>query len=427
MITGAGTQGATGTAEGGAPAPPPTEIERELYAAARHGSGTGGAGAHPVPDAVLDVLARTRLYLLVPRLHADTPGYAPPLPANPDPATGRTCVPVLTPGMLPPWHPEWVFRQVPLGELARVWPDNTWRLAVNPGTPYAMSLEARPKHRKAWAEAYERNGRTHRAGLLLTHGGGHLHGPLAHGLALGAQLAVHNSLVWNQLGAAYEDYATDIDRLRNPWHVNNRADYRRTLEALLETRMIGTLQEFALRTRHGMVRQLGRAPSEEEWTSAVTTTLRHRGTDAEDLAEAVGSLRCVLRFEARLRADGALAPDGRVDSLKAFDYGRAVNVVRLALGARYITPPEAEEAVLRIDERARRAYGSWADFSLGYAMTRLIYFTQDAVAEAARGEGGSGAPGPLDPRSETKYQESLAQHRILTQDPAGPYRNIPWS
>jgi hypothetical protein len=393
---------------------PPTEIERQLAAAG--------------PDTAPDVLARTRLYLLVPRLYADTPGYAPPLPSHRDPATGHSCVPVLTPGMLPPWHPEWVFRQIPLGELARIWPDSSRRLAVNSGTPYGITLEARPKHRKAWAEAYERNGRTHQAGRLLTHSGGPLHGPLAHGLALGAQLAVHNSLVWNQLGAAYEDYETDIRRLRNPWRVNNRAGYRRTLEALLATQLVGHLQEYVLRTRYGLVRRLGRTPSVEEWTAAVTTSLRERGSDADDLAEALGTLRCVVRYEARLRADGALAPDGRVDTLAAFDYGRAVNVVRLALGARYITPPEAEEAVLRIDERARRAYGSWADFSLGYAMTRLIYFTQDedaspesGAAEAADASGASDAP------SEVKYQESLAQHRILTQDPTSPYRNIPWS
>ncbi|NEE42971.1 DUF1266 domain-containing protein, partial [Streptomyces sp. SID7982] len=66
--------------------------------------------------------------------------------------------------------------------------------------------------------------------------------------------------------------------------------------------------------------------------------------------------------------DGALAPDGRVDTLAAFDLGRAVNVVRLALGARYTDPYEAEQDVLRLGELARSAYSSWPDFSLGYLM-----------------------------------------------------------
>lgn len=126
------------------------------------------------------------------------------------------------------------------------------------------------------------------------------------------------------------------------------------------------------------------------------------------MEEAGEWLRRIVRYEDRFRADGVLAADERIDTLAAFDYGRAVNVVRLALGARYCDPLEAEQAVLRIAELARQAYGSWTEFSLGYALTRLIHFDEDDDSGA-------------------KYQESLAQHRILTQDPTSPYRNIPWS
>lgn len=131
-------------------------------------------------------------------------------------------------------------------------------------------------------------------------------------------------------------------------------------------------------------------------------------TAAADLAEADESLRCIARYEARFRADGVLAPEGRIDTLSAFDHGRAVNVVRMALGARYCDPQQAEQAVLRIGELARRTYSSWEEFPLGYALTRLILFDGEV-------------------RAEEKYAESLAQHRILTQDPTSPYRNIPWS
>lgn len=127
----------------------------------------------------------------------------------------------------------------------------------------------------------------------------------------------------------------------------------------------------------------------------------------EDRAEAVEFLRRITHYEARFRADGLLPPDGRVDTLAAFDHGRAVNVVRLALGARYCEPREAEESVLRVLESARREYGSWEEFSLGYLLARLIHFDE-------------GDPEPM-------YQESVAVHRTLTQDPSSPYRNIPWS
>jgi len=377
---------------------PPTGIERALAAAV-----AGGGG-----EAVVEVLARTRLYVLVARLHADIPGWTAPLPTIRDEATRRTCVPVLTPGMLPPWHSEWVFRQVSLGELARTWPYDVRRLAVNHGTPYAATVDARPRHLKAWLKADEHTGGyEHR--VLLTDSGGPLYGPLAHGLALGAHLAVANGLIWNRLGAAYEDYATDRARLRSPWGIPHRAEYRDRLASLMKNQLAGRAQEAVLRTRHTLAARLGRTPTREEWSEAVARAFTARDTD--DRAQADRSLHHIALYEDRLRADGVLAPDGRVDTLAAFDLGRAVNVVRLALGARYGDPQEAEQDVLRLGELARGAYASWADFSLGYLMARIVHRAEDNGPEAA----------------EHTYQQSLAEHRILTQGPTSPYRNIPWS
>ncbi|MFI5725980.1 DUF1266 domain-containing protein [Streptomyces cyaneofuscatus] len=373
-------------------------MERALEAAVAGGDG----------GAVVEVLARTRLYVLVARLHADIPGWTAPLPTIRDEASRRTCVPVLTPGMLPPWHPEWVFREVSLGELARTWPYDVRRLAVNHGTPYAAMVDARPKHLKAWLRADEHSGGPeHR--VLLTDSGGPLYGSLAHGLALGAHLAVTNGLIWNRLGAAYEDYATDRARLRSPWGIPHRAEYRDRLASLMKNQLVGRVQEAVLRTRHTLAARLGRTPTREEWAEAVARTFAAR--DADDRALADRSLHYIALYENRLRADGALAPDGRVDTLAAFDLGRAVNVVRLALGARYGDPHEAEQDVLRLGELAREAYPSWADFSLGYLMARIVHRAEDDGPEAA----------------EHTYQQSLAEHRILTQDPTSPYRNIPWS
>lgn len=54
------------------PPAPPTEIERALSAA------VAGGG----DDAVVELLARTRLYVLVARLHADIPGWTAPCPRS---------------------------------------------------------------------------------------------------------------------------------------------------------------------------------------------------------------------------------------------------------------------------------------------------------------------------------------------------------
>ncbi|MFF4096369.1 DUF1266 domain-containing protein [Streptomyces sp. NPDC001834] len=376
---------------------PPTETERLLHEAAMAGN----------RDALLDALARTRLFVLVARLHADTPGFDPPLTAQPDPASGRMCVTVLTSGALPPWHPDWVFEATGLDELARRWPDGVRWLGINPGTPYAVTLEAGPGRRRVWLKAHERSGGP-RAGLLLTHRAGPLYGPVAHGLALGAHLAVHNSLVWNDLGAAYEGYATDRARLRHPWGVLDRAAYRETLEALLATRLVGRTYESVLRIRRALAGRLGRTPAVPEWSAALTDALTRRQSTPSEAAEAREALRLAVTYEDRFRADGVLGPGERVDTLAAFDYGRAVNVVRLALGARLCDPREAEQAVLRIGALARQAYGSWAHFSLGYSLARVMHFDADDS-------------------SGVTYEQSLAQHHALTQDPNSPYRNIAWS
>lgn len=396
----------TGTTETGAPGAgaqwsgwgPPTGTEQLLHETAAGGD----------RDAMLDALAGSRLYVLAARLHADTPGYAPLLTAQPDPVTpGRKCVNVHTSGTLPPWHPEWVFEAIGLDELTRRWPDGVRWLVINPGTPYAVTLAAGPGRRRAWLKAHGRSAGP-RTDLLVTHRAGPLHGPLAHGLALGAHLAVNNGLVWNELGATYEGYSTDRARLRNPWGVLDRAAYRETLEALLTTRLVGRTYESVLQLRRTLAGRLGRTPTVPEWSAALTDALTRRQATPSEAAEAHEALRLAVTYEGRLRADGALGADERVDTLAAFDYGRAVNVVRLALGARLCDPREAEQAVLRIGALARQAYGSWAQFSLGYSLARAMHFDEDD-------------------RSGVTYEQSLAQHRVLTQDPNSPYRNIAWS
>ncbi|MET9957059.1 DUF1266 domain-containing protein [Streptomyces sp. NPDC006339] len=377
---------------------PPTHVERVLYE----------AGARGDRAAVLDALGRTRLYVLVARLHADAPGYVPPLPSQRDEGSRRTVVPVLTEGMLPPWHPDWVFRHTTLDRLAAAWPHDRWWLAVNPGTPYAATLPARPADRRAWQQTVATAGGADRLRMrLLTHAGGPLHGPVAQALALGAHLAVLNGLVWNQLGAQYEDYPTDVARLRRPWCVHHRAGFREKLDTLLAARLVGRVPEAVLGMRRRLAARLGHPPTEQQWASMVTVNFERDDPYGDDAVEAVEFVRRITHYEERFRADGLLPPDGRIDTLAAFDHGRAVNVVRLALGARYCDPREAEQSVLRVLEPARRAYDSWPAFSLGYLLARLIHFDEG------------------DP--ELMYQESLAIHRILVQDPSSPYRNLPWS
>ncbi|MEC4020369.1 DUF1266 domain-containing protein [Streptomyces sp. H27-D2] len=375
---------------------PPTDTERLLHEATARGDW----------EAELAALSTTRLYLLLPRLHADTPGFTTPLTPRRDPATGKMCLPVLTPGMLPPWHPDWVFQQTTLAELADDWPHDKWWLAVNPGTACAATVEAKPLNREVWQEISAETGGLPQ-GRLVTHEGGPLRGPTAYGLACGAHLAVHNGVPWNQLGSAYRDYGQDIESLRRPWHITNRAEYQAKLHDLAARKHIDRDHEFALQARASLTRRLGQVPSAQQWEDTVGQALAVRDGHASEIEDAREAVRRIVRYEDRFRADGVLAADGRVESLAAFDLGRAVNVVRMGLGARYCDPREAEASVVHFGTLAQRAYGSWEAFSVAYALMRLIYFDEDSFG--------------------SWYQESLAQHRILTRDAMSPYRNIPWS
>ncbi|QHC24644.1 DUF1266 domain-containing protein [Streptomyces sp. GS7] len=345
---------------------PPTETERRLYEATARGDWDGQVAA----------IAGEDLYMAVPQQGQD------PLPVYDDPAAGGKCIPVLTRGMLPPWQPQQFFDRVSVEELAQDWPNDRWRLAVNPGTPFAAYLAATPAHRAGWLRVRTQYG-VRPGGLLATHQGAPQHGPVAQGLACGAPLAVHHSVPWNELGTAFLDYAADAQTLREQWSVTDPAGWQQRFDQLLGGQFVPADTEAALRARHGGTEE-AEAPS----------------GDAPAVPELVG------RYEERFRADGLLPAGGRVVSLTALDLVHAVGLVRWGLGARLCAPPQAEQAVTRVAARAREVYGSWEEFAAGYALGRLLAFDN----------GWFGPP----------YTEAAHIHRVLTQDPASPWRSLPF-
>ncbi|WP_399096651.1 DUF1266 domain-containing protein [Streptomyces sp. BBFR2] len=342
---------------------PPTDTERRLCEATARGDLQGQVAA----------VAGEDLYLVAPQPGQD------PLPVYDDPVAGGTCLPVLTRGMLPPWQPQQFFDRVSVEELAQDWPNDKWRLAVNPGTPAAAYLTATPAHRTGWLQARAHFG-VRPGGLLTTLAAGPLHGPPAQGLACGAPLAVHHSVPWNELGTLVLDHATDAQTLREQWSVTDPASWQERLEQLLGGHFLPAGTEAALRARQD-------------------------GTSDEDGGAADGGMpELVTRYEERLRTDGLLPADGRVASVLALDLAHAVDLVRRGLSARLCAPPQAEEAVLRVGALAREAYDSWEGYAAGYTLGRLLAFDN----------GWFGAP----------YAETVHVHRVLTQDPASPWRGL---
>ncbi|MFJ9419041.1 DUF1266 domain-containing protein [Streptomyces sp. NPDC101227] len=358
---------------------PPTDTERRLCEATARGDWNGQIAA----------IAGEDLYLAAPQPGQD------PLPVYDDPAAGGKCIPVLTRGMLPPWQPQQFFDRVSLEELAQDWPNDKWRLAVNPGTPSAAYLAAAPAHRATWMQIRAHFG-VRPGGLLATHYGGPLHGPLAQGLACGAPLAVHHSVPWNELGTVFLDHAADAATLREQWSVTDPASWQQRLDQLLGGQFVPAETEAALRARAGAGEgQPADGPDPDDAEAAPTAT---------DLPGRPELPELVTRYEERFRADGLLPPGGQVVSVLALDHAHAVHLVRRGLSARLCTPQQAEQAVLQAGARAREVYGSWEEFAAGYALGRMLAYD-------------NGWFGP-------QYAEALHLHRVLTQDPASPWRSL---
>ncbi|MGW2917434.1 DUF1266 domain-containing protein [Streptomyces angustmyceticus] len=362
---------------------PPTDTERRLCEATARGDWDGQIAA----------IAGEDLYLAAPQEGQD------PLPVYDDPAAGGKCIPVLTRGMLPPWQPQQFFDRVSLDELAQDWPNDKWRLAVNPGTPCAAYLAASPAHRAAWLQRRGQIG-PRPGGLLVTHFGGPLHGPLAQGLACGAPLAVHHSVPWNELGTAFLDHDADARTLREQWSVTDPATWQQRLDQLLGGQFVPAETEAALRAR-----ARDRTAPATEGAEDAAGGEKSAGTPAAAPAATVPEL--VTRYEERFRADGLLPADGRVVSLVALDHAHAVALVRWGLGARLCAPQQAEHAVAQAHARAREVYGSWEEFAAGYALGRMLAFDH-------------GWFGP-------QYAEAVHLHRVLAQDPSSPWRALPFA
>ncbi|MFD3419375.1 DUF1266 domain-containing protein [Streptomyces decoyicus] len=374
---------------------PPTDTERRLYEATARGDWDGQIAA----------IAGEDLYLAAPQPGQD------PLPVYDDPTAGGTCIPVLTRGMLPPWQPQQFFDRVSLEELAQDWPNDKWRLAVNPGTPCAAYLAASPGHRAAWMQRRAQVG-VRPGGLLVTHFGGPLHGPVAQGLACGAPIAVHHSVPWNELGTAFLDHAADAQTLRDQWSVTDPASWQQRLDQLLGGQFVPAETEAALRAR-ARARKAD-APEDTAGTTGTASTAGTTGHEeteqaaaSADAADAPAVPELVTRYEERFRTDGLLPADGQVVSLVALDHAHAVNLVRWGLGARLCAPQQAEQAVARAGAQAREVYGSWEEFAAGYALGRMLAFDN----------GWFGPP----------YAEAAHIHRVLTQDPASPWRGLPFA
>lgn len=322
-----------------------------------------------------------------------------------DPA-GFVCRPLLTRGMLPAWHPDWVFRGVSLRWIAEFgWSDPQVWLGVNVGTPGQLLLPTAPPDLALWQRAYAENDRASGNRLVaLRHGA--LHGPLAYGLACGVHLAIGNAVPWNEIGTVYREYVDEREQLRDSWGITGHEGWRRQLDFLLDAANSPPEPDFALRAREQLTAAIGELPSADLWRETAAGHAQDLGADASTVKGIEDLVRRIMRYEARFRADGLLPPDGRVRTTVAYDYGRAVNLARWGLSARFCGPADAEAAIVYAGALSKSAYRSWEEFSAGYALGRVLRFDDEEY-------------GPF-------YEQNVLAHRLLTESEGSPWRHIPW-
>ncbi|MGP3975513.1 DUF1266 domain-containing protein [Streptomyces sp. 8N114] len=407
-----------------APAPvwaeAPSEVERRLYEAkCRHDWA-----------AYMDVLAGQYLYRLASRPWLDANPGRVPARMQPvwRPEVQGWCAAVYTEAMLPAPIEDPVFISESLGEYARGWSqqDPPW-LAVNPGSPCEAYFPASQSLCALWQQHADRVPEVAPNLTLRTLWmGGPRTGAVARGLACGALLSVKNGQHWNSLGhgLGYNDERRLLDRW---WSCTTRQTWRSHQEELLRGEMSSPVWEFTLGLRHSLAQDFGGQVEPAHWRQAAERVLRKRvatatieltpdgvtrseGPSEEEVEWQIDGVKRLIgritRYEARFRADGLL-PEGRfVRSVAAWDYGRASNMARFGLAARFCTLEEAEGAVLRAGRVSTIGYRSWEDFSAAYVLGRCLHFDEEEF-------------GPW-------YEEMLTAHRLLTTEPESPWLTIPF-
>ncbi|MFG2548670.1 DUF1266 domain-containing protein [Streptomyces sp. NPDC048581] len=380
--------------------------------------------------AYFDTLARNRLYFAIDRAEVDGKrrNICPILDVDPRVAGGRRWA-IYTEGMLPAPEPHRVFDWNVLAWFAEVWqPADPPMIVVNPDSPCEAFLPSAPPHSAAWAQYTGRTGGpSDKASLRTLRVGGPLHGPVAHGLACGAHLIVHQGLPWNAMAYHGQGYPAERQMLRRSWGITSRQEWQAQQRALLATDGANPVWEFALGLRRAIARDFGGYVETGYWREAAARVLRRRAEDetvitsdgvtrtaasvptAETETHIKGVQRLIgriARYEARMRADGILGDSQYVTSADAWDLGRASCMARWGLSTRYGTLPEAEAAVVEAGYSAARCYESWQDFSAGFILGRCLQFDNEKFG--------------------SWYEDMVTVHRILMSDPGSPWLNIPF-
>ncbi|HET9171767.1 MAG TPA: DUF1266 domain-containing protein [Actinospica sp.] len=276
---------------------------------------------------------------------------------------GQHKVYAVTPNQIVDPGSQLVYHAMTLRMILRKCAPLTWQLVVNQGSEHEGRIPV--KKLAAWVDNHPEAIRpfSDYGDRLVAADNGPRQGALPAALACGAHLAVQNEAPWNTIGHVYKDYPADVRLMREGWRITEYDHWRTAVETLL---------------------------SDAESPIAA----------AAAKSDAVGGHLAAMRSDGIWEADSAAEPP----SVRAWDYGRVVNLSRWAAATKLCDMDEARETVRRAGRLSAETYRDWREFSAGYILGRLVHF-EDADRSA--------------------YYRSIRRvHRILAEDPASPWRTL---
>lgn len=353
------------------------------------------------------IIGRGEVFLRIPKTVGDAlvdgtrTKYLLPLRTE----AGRQVLDVCTVGELADLSDEWCMMSLLWEAIAR---DDSRRrrvFVVNRGTPIEAAFDRRMI--KTWlAEPGRPAGRSPLNSLITTRRGP-TRGPLAHGLGCGAHLAVLNGVVWNStINSYWGHYVSNLQHLRSGWGIDGPVAWSEQLGHLFKVLNTEPVIEFVLAMRRRLAGPAAATLPAQVWCRELVSWAQAEALHGEEIEHALRMIGRIMDYEAAFRIEGLLAADQVVHTVAAYDYGRFVNLVRWGLEARYCDRATAEPLIARAGALSQAVYGSWQDFSVAYTLGRALRFDE-------------GEFGPC-------YQQMLDAHRVLADDPASPWRTIPW-
>ena len=234
-------------------------------------------------------------------------------------------------------------------------------------------------------------------------------GPLAHAFASGAHMPTAGGGVWNAVHSSCACCDADDERakLRDSWGITDAAGWDAALRRLTEDRRDASAVTAVLGLRDQAVAHApGRPFDAGVWPDLIAHWCRVRGAGHQTYEEMVTEAALVWEYEERMVADGILPRGTAVRTVRAYDFGRAVNLARWGVNAGYADEQAAYGHILRAGAQSMRYHGSWREMSAGFVLGRALAFDD-------------GSFGPY-------YTDSAAAHKVLVGDPASPWLNLPW-